>query len=139
MKIFHHLQIHGITKGYVCSFCDEKFQQLSQLRSHSIQHKNNSKTFQSRWYSQKNCEICHHTFANSKTLSKHIKTVHNKIKPFICNICGYKSARKNTWVIHMRQHNGAKPYSCKFCQFRSADPTVCRIHEKKHSQVNLNM
>lgn len=47
-----------------------------------------------KYYSEKTCEICDRKFVNGKTLSKHIKTVHNKIKPFICNVCGKKTARK---------------------------------------------
>lgn len=39
-----------------------------------------------RWYTVKTCEICKQTFKNSKTLSKHIKVVHHKIKSFICKL-----------------------------------------------------
>lgn len=51
------------------------------------------------WYAERKCDICGHMFSNSKILSKHIKTVHHKIKPFICNVCGYKSARKVTLTV----------------------------------------
>lgn len=63
------------------------------------QSKERKETETSRWYSQKTCEICTRKFSNSKTLSKHVKAVHNKIKPFICNVCGRKSARKSTWIV----------------------------------------
>lgn len=52
-----------------------------------------------RWYSEKICEICNNVFSNAKTLSKHVKTVHNKIKPFICTVCGHKCARKSTLQV----------------------------------------
>lgn len=88
-----------------------------------------------RWYSQKKCEHCHNSFANSKVLSKHIKTVHNQIKPFICNVCGHKSARKVTHMIHLRQHTGEKPISCQYCPFKAADPSVVKKHELRHQDV----
>lgn len=52
-----------------------------------------------KYYSEKTCEICERKFVNGKTLSKHIKTVHNKIKPFNCNVCGKKTARKASLIV----------------------------------------
>ncbi|KXJ70502.1 hypothetical protein RP20_CCG023346 [Aedes albopictus] len=86
------------------------------------------------WYAERKCDICGHMFGTSKILSKHIKTVHHKIKPFICSVCGYKSARKVTLTIHMRQHSGAKPLECKECPFRTADPSALKHHEKRHTK-----
>ena len=81
--------------------CPKNFTQLAQLRQHSLTHLSATKYNNNpmRWYTQKTCEICQHVFSTSKTLSKHVKTVHNKIKPFICNVCGYKSAKKSTWMV----------------------------------------
>lgn len=56
----------------------------------------------SKYYSEKTCDICARKFANTKTLSKHVKSVHNKIKPFICNICGKKLARKITLMVKQK-------------------------------------
>ncbi|XP_065086515.1 zinc finger and SCAN domain-containing protein 2 [Ochlerotatus camptorhynchus] len=86
------------------------------------------------WYAERKCDICGHMFSTSKILSKHIKTVHHKIKPFICSVCGYKSARKVTLTIHMRQHSGQKPLECKECSFRTADPSALKYHEKRHTK-----
>lgn len=45
------------------------------------------------YYSSKICSICSISFKNQKTLSKHVKTVHNKLKSFICRLdcsfCNY--------------------------------------------------
>ncbi|KAJ6634670.1 Myoneurin [Pseudolycoriella hygida] len=131
VQIFRHLQVHGATKGFACSNCPKVFKQFSQLRVHGITHHQNDGT-QMRWYSQKKCDICNNMFANSKVLSKHIKTVHNQIKPFICNVCGHKSARKVTHMIHLRQHTGEKPISCQYCKFKAADPSVIKKHELRH-------
>lgn len=98
--MFRHLQIHTPTKGFACSDCPLTFKLFSQLRVHAITHiEKNVDGTQMRWYSQKKCDICGNIFSNSKILSKHIKAVHNKIKPFICNVCGHKSARKSSWLV----------------------------------------
>ncbi|KAH8295666.1 hypothetical protein KR018_002569 [Drosophila ironensis] len=86
-----------------------------------------------KYYAEKTCEICNRKFVNGKTLSKHVKTVHNKIKPFICNVCGKKTARKASLIIHMRQHTGEKPLQCGQCKFSTRDPSVLHKHRQRHS------
>ncbi|KAH8379277.1 hypothetical protein KR009_003967 [Drosophila setifemur] len=85
-----------------------------------------------KYYAEKTCEICNRKFVNGKTLSKHVKTVHNKIKPFICNVCGKKTARKASLIIHMRQHTGEKPLQCGQCKFSTRDPSVLHKHQQRH-------
>uniref|UniRef100_A0A336K7T8 CSON002996 protein n=1 Tax=Culicoides sonorensis TaxID=179676 RepID=A0A336K7T8_CULSO len=143
VKVYRHLQTHKEMKGYECTKCEKKkvFAQEAQLKRHMEIHEaadDDNANKKARWYSQKTCEICQHVFANSKTLSKHIKQVHNKIKPFICNVCGYKAARKATSIIHARTHTGDRPLQCKAenCDFRAADPSVLVKHMKKHDIGN---
>ncbi|XP_017479280.1 PREDICTED: zinc finger protein 879 [Rhagoletis zephyria] len=88
-----------------------------------------------RYYAEKTCEICSRKFVNGKTLSKHVKAVHNKIKPFICNVCGKKMARKASLIIHMRQHTGEKPLHCKTCKFSTRDPSVLHRHQLRHEKA----
>lgn len=134
IEIFRHMQIHTLVKGYVCQICSKTFSQFSQLRCHqsSVHIAKSTTETKSRWYSKKTCVICTREFANSKTLSKHVKFVHNKIKPYICSVCGHKSARKISHVVHCRQHTNEKPYICKYCSYRSADPSCMTKHEMTH-------
>lgn len=88
-----------------------------------------------KYYAEKTCEICSRKFVNGKTLSKHVKAVHNKIKPFICNVCGKKMARKASLIIHMRQHTGEKPLHCKICKFSTRDPSVLHKHQLRHEKA----
>lgn len=105
VKIFKHLQIHG-NEGFPCLECTKVFPTYRQLRRHSLTHQDIQKNSDTtRWYSQKTCQICLNVFANSKTLTKHMKR-HNKIVSYRCNICNKGSTNKATWLIHMRQHTG---------------------------------
>lgn len=92
-----------------------------------------------KYYSEKTCEICERKFVNGKTLSKHVKSVHLKIKPFICNVCGFKCSRKSVLEIHVRQHKGEKPLACNICPFQTRDQSSLKQHKKRHqSQSNRN-
>lgn len=46
------------------------------------------------WLSSRKCTICDRFFANNKSLQKHIQCVHEKLKPYICNVCEYRTSRK---------------------------------------------
>lgn len=88
------------------------------------------------WYREKECEQCHKIFSNSKSLKKHFQSVHSKLKPFICNVCGHSCARKAMLQMHLRQHTGEKPYSCDFCNYRTGDHNSLRRHNMKHTGVS---
>lgn len=87
---------------------------------------------QTKYYSEKICEICDRKFVNGKTLSKHVKSVHLKIKPFICNVCGFKCSRKSVLEVHSRQHKKEKPLQCNVCQFKTRDQSSLETHKKRH-------
>lgn len=87
---------------------------------------------QTKYYSEKTCEICERKFVNGKTLSKHVKSVHLKIKPFICNVCGFKCSRKSVLEVHSRQHKKEKPLECNICQFKTRDQSSLQTHKKRH-------
>lgn len=48
------------------------------------------------------CSICHCEFKNSKTLSKHVKSVHYKLKAFSCSVCSKQFSRKATLDVSDR-------------------------------------
>ncbi|XP_058066345.1 zinc finger protein 64 [Anopheles bellator] len=138
VHLYQHLQTHRPKelRDVGCRFCDLLFANRAQRSVHEALHRKHEQE-KPRWYYEQQCSICHHMFSNAKILSKHIKTVHHKIKPFICNVCGYKSARKYTLTIHMRQHSGQKPLACKSCPFRAADPSVLHYHERRHREERM--
>lgn len=48
------------------------------------------------YFSPKICSICDMKFKNQKTLSKHVKHVHHKLKSLICQVCNKQFTRKST-------------------------------------------
>lgn len=134
-RVMTHMATHKEEKPFICSFCGKSFKQRGQLRSHELYHK--SPDEMPDFLTKKKCEHCERFFASSKSLKKHIKDVHDKFKPFICNICGHKSARKEMLESHHRQHTGHKPYRCNYCTYKAADRNCLRRHTMRHLGVCL--
>ncbi|EFA00438.1 oocyte zinc finger protein XlCOF6 [Tribolium castaneum] len=130
VRVMNHMAIHNEEKPFVCTSCGKAFKQLNQLRNHEIIHKAPDEVPDS--FTTKQCEFCDRFFANSKCLKKHIKFVHDKFKPFICNICGHQTARKEMLQLHHRQHTGDKPFHCSYCEYKTGDRNCLRKHTMRH-------
>ena len=128
-----HSQTHENLKQFKCDVCEKRFNQMSQLKNHVIIHLDKNIEELPTWAKPKQCEICQKTFSDSKSLKKHVQAIHSKLKPYICNVCNHKSARKSMLQLHMRQHTGDKPYSCDICDYKTGDHNALRRHKFRHT------
>ncbi|XP_067120516.1 uncharacterized protein [Centruroides vittatus] len=125
-----HKRIHQEERPYLCDTCGKGFKTNKQLRNHQVIHMEKSRQGQFR---SGECHICHRHFSDKRMLRLHLDTVHNKIRPFLCNYCGYTASCKSTLKMHMRQHTGEKPFSCDMCDYRTSDHNSLRRHKMRHS------
>jgi len=133
MSLEKHCQTHTNLKLHQCDVCYKGFNQQVQLKNHSIVHLKQNKANLPNWARPKKCDICKKEFSDSKSLKKHVQAVHSQLKPYICQICGYKSARKANLRLHVRQHSGEKPFQCDECEYRTGDHNSLRRHKKRHT------
>ncbi|XP_050296250.1 oocyte zinc finger protein XlCOF6-like isoform X2 [Anthonomus grandis grandis] len=122
-----HKLIHSSIKAFQCDTCQKFFKNQKQLRNHRRIHRENVEV------QKEECELCHKTFSTKRRLRSHMDTVHKKLKPYLCNVCGYKGSRKGSLRMHMRSHTGEKPFSCDQCQYTTADHNSLRRHKLRHS------
>ncbi|KAF5288219.1 hypothetical protein FQA39_LY03987 [Lamprigera yunnana] len=131
-RLLTHMSTHNTEKPFLCNVCGKHFKQHTELRNHQVLvHKQVNDV--PEWAFQQQCETCKKFFANSKSLKKHIQSVHDKFKPFICNICGHKTTRKSMLDLHLRQHTGEKPHQCSVCEYKTGDHNSLRRHVMRHS------
>ena len=130
-----HHQTHENKKQFACDTCGKTFNQLTQLKNHLVTHLDKNLAELPTWAKPKQCDICQKMFSDSKSLKKHVQAIHSKLKPYICNVCNHKSARKAMLQLHMRQHTGDKPFSCNHCDYKTGDPNSLRRHVRRHTNV----
>lgn len=85
----------SVEHRYVCVYCIEICLSTEKLKLH-YENFHGYRPVENENKFSKICTVCKMTFKNSKTLSKHVKTVHYKLKSFICSVCSKQFSRKAT-------------------------------------------
>ena len=77
------------------------------------------------------CPICNEKRTN---IQRHIKLVHEKVKPYVCNICGKACSLEYNLEEHIRLcHSKVKLYKCRYCELVFGTPGNRISHEEcKH-------
>ena len=52
------------------------------------------------------CDVCNKLFTDKRMLKVHKESVHMKIRPYLCNFCGYSASSRSSLKMHTRQHTG---------------------------------
>ncbi|XP_058830475.1 zinc finger protein OZF [Topomyia yanbarensis] len=101
-----HMRTHKMIRPHGCAVCGAVFSQRSQLVVHQRIHTGE------RPY---RCQVCWQAFAHSSVLKLHIRK-HTGEKPFECPICRVGFSQLPHLKKHMLSiHNQDKSYLCKNC------------------------
>ena len=156
MIICHMSALKEGEKPNKCLTCDKSFSSYYCLRKHGKQCGKEKKRIQ--------CSKCDKKLTKN-ALKLHMKTVHERIYPFLCNTCGYKATYKAVLKNHIALvhegkrhicsicgvgvtsptylkkhiesvHEGVKRYMCEICDFRSYEPSGLKSHiSKVHEKI----
>ena len=133
----HVNRVHENSLSFVCTECQQIFNNFIELSTHCTQTHPNPKAFLSsddekisqKWTKPKNrsksnrakrqpvvdltyCGRCHQRFTTKQLLLTHSSVVHN-IPVFECDLCDYRTERKQTLFRHKEaMHSSDRPYKC---------------------------
>ncbi|XP_076269057.1 uncharacterized protein LOC143201713 isoform X1 [Rhynchophorus ferrugineus] len=122
-----HKLTHSNIKAFQCDVCQKCFKNQKQVRNHRRIHRENAGK------EELACEICSKHFTDKRRLRSHMDSVHKKLKPFLCNYCGYKGSSRASLKMHIRSHTGEKPFSCDQCSYSTSDHNSLRRHKLRHT------
>lgn len=92
-RLHTHQLSHKNERPFLCDFCGKGFKTVKNMKNHELQHL--AKLDDSAKKEDKgSCRICKRSFTELRLLKFHIDTVHKKIKPHLCNFCGYSGIIK---------------------------------------------
>ncbi|KAK7475342.1 hypothetical protein BaRGS_00033418 [Batillaria attramentaria] len=124
-----HMNRHKGIKPFACKLCPKAFSSPSDLKQHEPTHVSaEDKKFV--------CKICDRAFASLRYCKDH-EIIHTGVKPFQCDLCGQRFARRRGVVLHRRTvHMGEKSYKCMCCEKRFSNLTAFRDHKQTHKECN---
>ena len=75
------------------------------------------------------CEFCDYKCPKKDRLSRHVRNVHFKEKPYFCHLCEASFGRKDKLKRHLATvHSSDKPFKCDFCPHSSGRKDKIREH-----------
>ncbi|CAH2102537.1 unnamed protein product [Euphydryas editha] len=104
-------------RKFCCSSCNKVFTSKDTLRYHVRTH---LPIEERKIYS---CEFCELKFTTPSTAASHKRVVHDKIKSYVCDLCGYACGTSGELRQHRAIHSDDKPFVCQKCDKRSVDVT----------------
>ncbi|KAL5021554.1 hypothetical protein ScPMuIL_000709 [Solemya velum] len=149
-QLWNHTLSHRGLLGLECSVCQEKFENMKQLKTHFlISHPNTSREELNKMIGHRHrmqgkmgrksykCPYCERVFISSSSeLQKHI-WIHQGIKPYKCPVCPHSCRSKNNLQAHMLRHSSEKPFACSECGKGYKSKTALRWHVRSHKDGKL--
>ena len=78
------------------------------------------------------CSNCNASFDWKSSLKRHVRTVHEKNRPFQCNVCDKKFHTNVQLKIHNESNH---PFKCKVCSKKF----IAKLHLKTHNSIHHQM
>lgn len=124
-----HLKIHGKTDNFnkACDECGKQFTSKVLFHRHRRSHNPPGSK-----YKQK-CKICNVYFV---WLADHIKTVHEKVRNFSCDICKKSFGKKSGLTSHKATvHDKIRVFSCDLCYKTFGHKQHAMKHRLQHTKI----
>ena len=87
------------------------------------------------------CPLCDMRYRQSREVTRHIKTFHEKRRDFQCPICDKKFSRKHHLNRHMDTHKSdseSRKFECIFCGVRLKRKEHLERHMQTHATTGKN-
>ncbi|XP_026319861.1 zinc finger protein 660-like isoform X2 [Hyposmocoma kahamanoa] len=117
-------------RKFRCSSCDKVFLCKEGLKSHEKSHIpiEDRKVYR--------CDICDLRFTTKSSAASHKRVVHDKIKSYVCDLCGYACGTNGELRQHRAIHSNEKPFVCKKCSKPFKTYSNLKTHMDTHEDTS---
>ncbi|KAJ2947869.1 hypothetical protein O0L34_g9659 [Tuta absoluta] len=117
-------------RKFNCEACDKVFNNKDLLRSHERSHIpiEERKVF--------TCDICHLKFTTRSSCASHRRVVHEKVKAYVCDLCGYACGTNGELRQHRAIHSDDKPFVCNKCNKPFKTYSNLKTHMDTHEDTS---
>lgn len=126
----NHVMLHENPEllSHMCHICSKNYQKACELRRHiKLSHSDKSMRV-SKFF----CDFCDFKTFSKMNVKRHLRTIHLKIKAFVCQFCPDKKyTSKVTLDQHMiTKHGQETDYVCRCCGRKFPTMSFLRSHMK---------
>ncbi|XP_028156080.1 zinc finger protein 235-like [Ostrinia furnacalis] len=117
-------------RKFICNNCNKIFITKDALKSHERSHIpiEDRKIY--------HCGICELKFTTRSSAASHKRVVHDKIKSYVCDLCGYACGTNGELRQHRAIHSDDKPFVCKTCNKSFKTHSNLKTHEDTHEATS---
>ena len=95
VELARHMEVHSTT-WFPCVECGKQYKTTKQMRRHVLRMHSDKKK-------QHKCQTCDKAFWEPSDLKKHVSQIHDKLKPFNCEVCQFRTATISNLNIHRKK------------------------------------
>ncbi|ALC47174.1 CG6254, partial [Drosophila busckii] len=130
----HMAEVHGLVPTDMpdleCKRCQSRFSTEHQLTAHYRTH------LPAKEKADNACSYCSKLFTTAGALKRHILSIHENVKPYICDCCGNAMKTVTALNEHKLVHTDECPYECSVCHRRFKNMARLKIHSDTHTTNN---
>ncbi|XP_063395646.1 zinc finger protein 718-like [Cydia fagiglandana] len=117
-------------RKFTCESCDKIFNTKDALKSHERSHIpiEDRKIY--------HCGICNMKFTTRSSAASHKRVVHDKIKSYVCDLCGYACGTNGELRQHRAIHSDDKPFVCRKCSKPFKTYSNLKTHMDIHEETS---
>ncbi|XP_055682113.1 zinc finger protein weckle-like [Lutzomyia longipalpis] len=112
---------------YACSQCPKRFVTEKKLKVHETIHLPEEEKYIHP------CSFCGKKFRTVENLQAHVRAMHVRDKPYVCEECGKSFRKRGALTYHQMSHSDERSFQCSYCPKKFKNRPSLKRHLDIHN------